>query len=134
VATFGDALRRLTDAATYLYEDHKRYWYSTVPTVTRLAEDLVVFVQLGDLNPLFVSTDRHCRSSCLKPGHKNGHGFLLACLVAVVGLAKNLSPAIEHAVEAANALRTVVRIAIATLGKPDTRTYCCLHHRPGFRL
>jgi predicted AAA+ superfamily ATPase len=39
VATFGDALRRLTDSATYLYEDHKRYWYSTVPTVTKLAED-----------------------------------------------------------------------------------------------
>src|SRR5204863_4074257 len=39
VATFGDALRRLTDAATYLYVDGKRYWYSTVPTVTRLAED-----------------------------------------------------------------------------------------------
>jgi predicted AAA+ superfamily ATPase len=45
VATFGDALRRLTDAATYLYEDHKRYWYSTVPTVTRLAED-----RAGQLN------------------------------------------------------------------------------------
>lgn len=39
VATFGDALRRLTDAATYLYVDGRRYWYSTVPTVTRLAED-----------------------------------------------------------------------------------------------
>jgi len=39
VATFGDALRRLTDSATYLYVDGKRYWYSTVPTVTRLAED-----------------------------------------------------------------------------------------------
>jgi hypothetical protein len=39
VATFGDALRRLTDAATYLYVDGKRYWYSTVPTVARLAED-----------------------------------------------------------------------------------------------
>ena len=37
VATFGDALRRLTDAATYLYVDGKRYWYSTVPTVARLA-------------------------------------------------------------------------------------------------
>ena len=39
VATFGDALRRLTDAATYLYVDGRRYWYSTVPTVTRLADD-----------------------------------------------------------------------------------------------
>ncbi len=39
VATFGDALRRLTDSATYLYVDGKRYWYSTQPTVTRLADD-----------------------------------------------------------------------------------------------
>ncbi len=39
VATFGDALRRLTEAATYLYIDGRRFWYSTVPTVTRLAED-----------------------------------------------------------------------------------------------
>lgn len=39
VATFGDALRRLTDKATYLYVDGKRYWYSTQPTVTRLADD-----------------------------------------------------------------------------------------------
>jgi len=39
VATFGDALRRLTDGATYLYVDGRRYWYSTQPTVTRLAED-----------------------------------------------------------------------------------------------
>jgi predicted AAA+ superfamily ATPase len=39
VATFGDGLRRLTDRATYLYVDGKRYWYSTQPTVTRLAED-----------------------------------------------------------------------------------------------
>src|SRR5260370_25105702 len=39
VAAFGDALRRLTDSATYLYVDGKRYWYSTQPTVTRLADD-----------------------------------------------------------------------------------------------
>jgi len=39
VATFGDSLRRLTDQATYLYVDGNRYWYSTQPTVTRLAED-----------------------------------------------------------------------------------------------
>jgi predicted AAA+ superfamily ATPase len=39
VPTFGDSLRRLTDSATYLYVDGKRYWYSTQPTVTRLADD-----------------------------------------------------------------------------------------------
>ncbi len=29
----------MTDSATYLYVDGKRYWYSTQPTVTRLADD-----------------------------------------------------------------------------------------------
>ena len=38
-AVFGDALRRLATAATYLYEDNARYWYATQPTVTKLAED-----------------------------------------------------------------------------------------------
>lgn len=38
-AVFGDALRRLSAAATYLYHDGVRYWYSTQPTVTKLAED-----------------------------------------------------------------------------------------------
>jgi predicted AAA+ superfamily ATPase len=39
VATFGDALRRLTDHATHLYVDGRRYWYATQPSVTRLAQD-----------------------------------------------------------------------------------------------
>jgi predicted AAA+ superfamily ATPase len=38
-AVFGDALRRLAGAATYLYHDGARYWYATQPTVTKLAED-----------------------------------------------------------------------------------------------
>src|SRR5439155_13192085 len=38
-AIFGDALRRLASAATFLYQDGPRYWYSTQPTVTKLAED-----------------------------------------------------------------------------------------------
>ncbi len=36
---FGDAIRRLAQRATYLYQDGSRYWYSTQPTVTKLAED-----------------------------------------------------------------------------------------------
>jgi predicted AAA+ superfamily ATPase len=36
---FGDALRRLAASATYLYQDGPRYWYSTQPTVTKLADD-----------------------------------------------------------------------------------------------
>ncbi|MCX6842110.1 MAG: Swt1 family HEPN domain-containing protein [candidate division WOR-3 bacterium] len=38
-ATFGDALRRLTDRSTFLYVDGSRYWYSVQATVARLAED-----------------------------------------------------------------------------------------------
>lgn len=38
-AVFGDALRRMASAATYLYQDGSHYWYSTQPTVTKLAED-----------------------------------------------------------------------------------------------
>lgn len=38
-AVFGDALRRLAGAATYLYQDGPHYWYSTQATVTKVAED-----------------------------------------------------------------------------------------------
>ncbi|ORC37384.1 AAA+ family ATPase [Marispirochaeta aestuarii] len=38
VSTFGDALRRLADNATYLYVDNRRYWYSTQPTVRKIAQ------------------------------------------------------------------------------------------------
>lgn len=37
---FGDALRRLASSATYLFQDGNHFWYSTQPTVTKLAEDL----------------------------------------------------------------------------------------------
>ncbi len=39
VATFGDALRRLTTQATFLYESEHRYWYDTQQNVTRVALD-----------------------------------------------------------------------------------------------
>jgi predicted AAA+ superfamily ATPase len=38
-AIFGDGLRRLAAAATYVYQDGNRFWYDTQPTVTKLAED-----------------------------------------------------------------------------------------------
>ena len=37
--TFGDALRKLSDQATYLYVDGSRYWYATQPSVNRMAEE-----------------------------------------------------------------------------------------------
>lgn len=38
-AIFGDALRRLSGAATFLYQESGRYWYSTQPTLNKVAED-----------------------------------------------------------------------------------------------
>ncbi|MDV3000790.1 MAG: hypothetical protein N5P05_002396 [Chroococcopsis gigantea SAG 12.99] len=38
-STFADALRKLSDRATYLYLDNSRYWISTQPNVTRTAND-----------------------------------------------------------------------------------------------
>lgn len=39
IAAFADALRRLTDRATHLYADKQRFWFSTQPSVNRLAQD-----------------------------------------------------------------------------------------------
>jgi hypothetical protein len=39
VATFGDALRRLSDRAVHLFQDGARYWYSLQQNVTRTAQD-----------------------------------------------------------------------------------------------
>jgi Protein of unknown function (DUF499) len=38
LAIFGEALRELTERATYLYEEAGRYWFSTQPTLNRLAD------------------------------------------------------------------------------------------------
>ena len=39
LAIFGEALRELTEGATYLYEEAGRYWFSTQATLNRLADD-----------------------------------------------------------------------------------------------
>lgn len=39
VAVFGDALRRLSDRSTHLFATGSRYWYSTTPSVARIAQD-----------------------------------------------------------------------------------------------
>ncbi|MBP2238677.1 hypothetical protein J2Z31_005218 [Sinorhizobium kostiense] len=39
LAIFGEALRELGERATYLYEEAGHYWFSTQPTLNRLADD-----------------------------------------------------------------------------------------------
>ena len=38
-ATFGDALRRMSEQLTYLYGNERRYWFDTHPSVNREASD-----------------------------------------------------------------------------------------------
>ncbi|MCC5835099.1 MAG: DUF499 domain-containing protein [Opitutales bacterium] len=45
---FGDALRRLSDKATYLYRDGSRSWFALQPSVSRLAQDRIKTILEGD--------------------------------------------------------------------------------------
>jgi predicted AAA+ superfamily ATPase len=66
-AVFGDALRRLAAAATYLYQDGPRYWYSTQPTVTKLAEDRAEQLK-RDLDKVVHELDQRLRADLAKKG------------------------------------------------------------------
>lgn len=46
---FGDALRRLTNKATFLHQDGSRYWYSTQPSLTRFADDRAAQCEEADV-------------------------------------------------------------------------------------
>jgi predicted AAA+ superfamily ATPase len=66
-AVFGDALRRLAGAATYLYQDGPRYWYSTQPTVTKLAEDRAEQMK-RDPDKVAQELDARLRADLRNPG------------------------------------------------------------------
>jgi predicted AAA+ superfamily ATPase len=66
-AVFGDALRRLAAAATYLYQDGPRYWYSTQPTVTKLADDRAEQLK-RDSDKVAQEIDKRLRADLRKTG------------------------------------------------------------------
>ncbi len=66
-SVFGDALRRLSTAATYLYQDGPRYWYSTQPTVTKLAEDRAEQFK-RNLDAVVLELDKRLRADLRKTG------------------------------------------------------------------
>ena len=66
-AVFGDALRRLAAAATYLYQDGPRFWYATQPTVTKLAEDRAEQLK-RDPDNVAQEMDRRLRDDLKKTG------------------------------------------------------------------
>jgi predicted AAA+ superfamily ATPase len=66
-AVFGDALRRLAAVATYLYPDGPRYWYSTQPTVTKVAEDRAEQLK-RDPDKVVQELDKRLRTDLRKMG------------------------------------------------------------------
>jgi Ca2+:H+ antiporter len=81
---------------------------------------IFIFVQTVRHRDYFIPTvdtanpDAHAPPPTIRQAWTS-FGLLLVSLLAVVGLAKKLSPTIEHAVASANAPRTVVGIVIAAL-------------------
>ena len=74
-AVFGDALRRLASTATYLYQDGPRYWYSTQPTVMKLAEDRAEQLK-RDPDKIEVELDARLRADLQNTGDfKRVHPF-----------------------------------------------------------
>lgn len=66
-AVFGDALRRLAAKATFLYQDGNRVWYSTQPTVTKLADDRAEQLK-REPDKITQELDRRLRTDLTKKG------------------------------------------------------------------
>ncbi len=66
-AVFGDALRRLASASTYLYQDGPRAWYATQPTVTKLADDRAELLK-RDPDKMSAELDARLRADLRKTG------------------------------------------------------------------
>jgi hypothetical protein len=70
-AVFGDALRRLSSSATYLYQDGPRFWYATQPTVTKLAEDRTELFK-RDPDKIYEVLENRLRKDLRRTGEFNG--------------------------------------------------------------
>jgi len=53
---FGNALREFTERAAYLYEEAGRYWFSTQPTLNKLADDRARAFAAEDVDAAIIKT------------------------------------------------------------------------------
>jgi predicted AAA+ superfamily ATPase len=116
---FGDALRRLAAAATYLYQDGPRYWYSTQPTVTKLAEDRAEQLK-RDPDKVVKELDKRLRSGLRNMGDFNRVHPLpgssadvpddLDTRLVILGIDHTYSK------DAANAAETTAKVILETRG------------------
>ena len=80
VATFGDALRRVSETGRYVYQDGNRYWLSTRPNLNRTADDRAKAL-LREPEELYVELVRRLESE------RNARGDFAGVHVAPKGTA-----------------------------------------------
>lgn len=68
IATYGDALSRLSGRATYLYADGGRYWFGVQPSVARVARDRAERFLNQQRDDLHLEIVRRLRSTQSEPG------------------------------------------------------------------
>jgi predicted AAA+ superfamily ATPase len=69
-ATFGDALRKVSDRAKHIHQDGNRYWISTKANLNRLADDRAAAL-MAKPEELHAEVVRHIREEC-KPKPNRG--------------------------------------------------------------
>jgi hypothetical protein len=69
LAIFGEALRELSERASYLYEEAGRYWFSTQPTLNRLAEGRARALPAHEVDEAIIAVLREDAKT------KSGSGF-----------------------------------------------------------
>jgi predicted AAA+ superfamily ATPase len=68
IATYGDALSRLSGRATYLYADGGRYWFGVQPSVARVARDRAERYLNQQRDELHMEIVRRLRGAQSEPG------------------------------------------------------------------
>jgi Protein of unknown function (DUF499)/Swt1-like HEPN len=72
ISIFGDALRELSERAAYLYREGDRYWFSTQPTLNRIADERAKDVTSDDADAEIIAILRKEQAS--RGGFHRVHG------------------------------------------------------------
>ncbi|TIX43843.1 MAG: ATP-binding protein [Mesorhizobium sp.] len=123
LAIFGEALRELHEKATYLYEDAGRYWFSTQPTLNRLADERAKALPSHEVDAEIIrilSTESSQRNTGFSKVHAapdspsgvdEGSSLALVILrpASIHTKGANTSPALEAATDALTRCRSAQR-------------------------
>ncbi len=78
ISLFGDALRELSERSAYLYREGDRYWFSTQPTLNRIADERANEIANDDADAVITDVLRK------EQGHKGGFHRVHASPAALI--------------------------------------------------